>query len=244
MLSGTADPERLARGAPSIASFEHEGLTLPGAEQLILLTEIASATVLGLLPPALHPTNPPLVRLVVTRCPDSPVGAFCMAELRLECRSGVRPRGFLLGGFIDSPAAGALLAERWGYRLHAGEVTLEGGYSDARARVSAAGTCVLDMRARDLVPLGPGDVQFVATLHLAGTPRGTRLVQVDAEEVVRGARRGAPGVELLACGAFGAPTMRVSHPVSAVHVALDLTLPPVRFVCRPDVLAFVGTERV
>ncbi len=34
------------------------------------------------------------------------------------------------------------------------------------------------------------------------------------------------------------------HPVSASVALAELTLPPVRFVCRPEVLAFDGTERV
>ena len=34
------------------------------------------------------------------------------------------------------------------------------------------------------------------------------------------------------------------HPVSASVVSASITLPPIRFVCRPDVLAFAGTEKV
>jgi len=38
--------------------------------------------------------------------------------------------------------------------------------------------------------------------------------------------------------------VRPSHPVSASFTTAAVTLPALRYVCRPDVLAFVGTERV
>lgn len=242
MLAGEAELGALARAAPRVPSLQAEGLALPGAELWMLLVETPAAPALRLLPPALHPTFPALLRLVVTRCPESPVGPFSLAELRLECRSGARPRAFLLGGFTDSPEAASLLAERFGFRLRPGEVSLEAGLCDAAARVRTEDGEILRAVARDLQPLGPGDVQFVASLHAAETERGLRLLQVDARPEVRRARRGLPEVGALDAAAFGAPGAAAAHPVSAVHLELDLELPPLRFVCRPDVAAFVGTE--
>jgi hypothetical protein len=242
MLSGTADPAHLLRSAPQVGSLLADGIGLPGAEMFMLVAETPGAPALALLPPALHPTVPALLRLVVTRCPESPAGPFAMAELRLECRSGLRPRALLLGGFVDRPAAGTLLAERFGFSLRPGEVHLQAGYCDAEVLVHAGGETVLRAAARDLVPLGAADVQFVSSLHPAATHRGGRLLQVDARPVVRAVRRGSPTVEVFEGTAFGAEALRPTHPVSAVHLALDLEIPPLRFVCKPDVVAFLGTE--
>jgi hypothetical protein len=244
MLVGTADPLHLARRAPTLTSLDAGALALEGAEQLQLLYEIGSEALTSLLPPALHPTLPPLARLVVTRVARSELGPFALAELRVECRSGVRPRALLVQGFCDGDAAREALAERFGFALLPAEIALRGGYFEARAEVRRAGTELLACGARELCPLGPRDVQPIASLHLAGTPRGLRLVQVDAEPRPERAARGRPFVERLDAAAFGAPELRLAHPVAAVWLSLELVLPPLRFLCRPDALAFVGTERV
>ena len=45
-------------------------------------------------------------------------------------------------------------------------------------------------------------------------------------------------------GAFGEPLLLPSRVVSAALSTVTLTHPPVRFVCKPDELAFTGTEPV
>jgi hypothetical protein len=244
MLVGTAEPARLALRAPRMAALDTEPLALEGAEQLQLVYEIGSGALTSLLPPALHPTLPPLARIVVTRVARSALGPFSLAELRVECRSGVRTRALLLQGFCDGDAAREALAARFGFALLPAEIALRGGYFEARAEVRRGGAALLAGGARELVPLGPRDVQNVSSLHLAETPRGLRLVQVDAEARVERAARGRPFLERFDAAAFGAPELRPAHPVAATWMSLDLLLPALRFVCRPDVLAFVGTERI
>jgi hypothetical protein len=242
MLVGTADPLHLARRAPAMPSLGTAPLALEGAQQLQLLYEIGSGALTSLLPPALHPTLPPLARLVVTRVARSELGPFALAELRIECRSGVRPRALLVQGFCDGDAAREGLAARFGFALLPAEVALRGGYFEARAEVRRAGAPLLAAGARELSPLGPRDVQPISSLHLAETPRGLRLVQVDAEVHAERAARGRPFVERLDAAAFGAPELRLTHPVAATWLSLELVLPALRFVCRPDVPAFAGTE--
>jgi hypothetical protein len=244
MLSGTADPARLAQRAPRMPSLDTAPASLGGAEQLQLVYEFGGAALTSLLPPALHPTLPPIARLVVTRVAESPFGPFSLAELRVECRSGARPRALLVQGFVDSAAAGEALAARFGFALLPAEIALRAGYFEARAEVRRGREPVLSAGARALRPLGARDVQFVSSVHLAETPRGLRLVQVDAEPAVRRAARGAPELDRFDAVAFGAPELRPSHPVAATWLALDLVLPPLRYVSRPDLHAFAGTERV
>jgi hypothetical protein len=244
MLVGTADPARLARRAAAATRLATEPVALQGAEQLQLVFEIRSHALQSLLPPALHPTLPPLARIAVTRVAESPFGPFSLAELRIECRSGLRPRALLVQGFCDGDAAREELAARFGYGLLPAEIALQGGYYEVRAEVQRGGSPILSAGARELSLLGPRDVQFVAGLQLAQTPRGLRLVQLDADPRVARAARGRPFLERFDAAAFGETELQPTHPVAAAFLSLDLVLPPVRFLCRPDVLAFQGTERV
>ena len=246
MLVGTADPEVLAEGAPKLDGFGGEPLVLAHVETLQIVYEIERDGADALLPPGLHPTLPPLATWLVQRMPESPWGAFQLAQLRIECRSGLRPRGFLRAGVIDNPRAAAALAARWGYRLRAGGIRLARGYDRISAGVSLAGDdeSILEVALQDPMPLRPEDAYVVASMHLAHTPRGLRLLQVDPGFEVERAERGRPRIAHFAAGAWQSDGVRPSHPVSALFCVASVTLPALRYVCRPDVLAFTGTERV
>jgi hypothetical protein len=244
VLRGSADPARLAAGAVALASFATEPLKLLGVETLQVFCEIDSAGSDSLLPPALHPTLPPAVTWLVQRVAGSPWGAFTMAQCRIECRSGLRPRGFLRGGVIDNAEAARELGLRWGYTLRSGEVRLARNYDRVRAEASLGGAPVLDLELRDPTPLQGSDLHYVANVNLAETPRGLRLVQVDPDFEIERAERGRPVIRHFDAAAWGAAGVRPSYPVSASFSSGSVTLPALRYVCRPDVLAFEGSERV
>ena len=244
MLVGTGEPESLAHGAASLERFDAEPARLEGVETFHLFSEIASAGVEALLPPGLHPTLPPAVTWIVQRVAASPWGPFALAQCRLECRSGLRPRGFLRGAVIDGPRAAEALAAGWGYGAEPGSVELSRGYDRVRARVSLHGTEILALLLRDPVPLGARDVQIVANVNLVRSPRGLRLLQVDPEWTFERVERGAAAVERFDAGVWGCPGARPTRPVAAVLGVGTVTLPKLRYACRPDVLAFYGTERL
>jgi hypothetical protein len=244
MIVGTADPQALAARAPTLESFGSEPLALGRVEMLQLVCEIAAREVEALYPPALHPTLPPLAVWQVYRCAESTLGGFTMALLRLSCRIGVRPRGFVFGGFIDSVPAARALAARFGYPLRPAEVRLRRYYDEVTAAVVLDGDTILELAARDAVPLSPSDVQYTAAMHLAQTPNGLRLLQVEPEHRLDRAERGTPRVVRFDAAAWGEERIRPTLAVSASVVLGTVTIPPIRYVCRPDVLAFEGTERV
>jgi hypothetical protein len=184
------------------------------------------------------------VTWLVQRVIGSPWGGFQMAQCRIECRSGLRPRGFLRGGVIDNAEAARELAARWGYALRPGEIRLERSYDRVRATALLGGQPVLDLELRDPTPLMASDVFYVANVNLAGTPRGLRLIQVDPDFEIERAERGRPVVRHFDPAPWGAVGVRPSHPVSASFTSANVTLPALRYVCRPDVLAFEGSERV
>jgi Acetoacetate decarboxylase (ADC) len=244
MLVGTGDPEALGRDAAAMTDFATSPEKLHGVETLQIAFEVARAGADELLPPGLHPTRPPVVTWLVQRVPESPWGPFALAQCRIECRSGLRPRGFLRGGMIDNEAARDALAARWGYALALGAPRLVRSYDEIHATAAQGGATALELALRDPMPLRNADAYYVASVHLAKTPRGLRLVQVDPDFDVARAERGRPLVLHFDAEAFGCPGLRPSAPVSGSFSIADVTLPALRYVCRPEVPAFLGTERV
>jgi len=244
MLSGVADPAAREVGAPRLTDLATEEVILEGASVLQVLYEVANDNA-ELLPPALHPTLPGIVNWAVYDVPDSPWGAFRLAQTRIECRSGTRPRGFLISGVIDNDNAREALETRWGYGLASGQIDFRRGYDgvDVSVRTRAGEPC-LALGLREPVRLPPEVVQFVSSLHPAQTPRGYRLLQVDPRHNVHRAERGDPRVELFDAEAWGEARIEPVYPVSACICLADVVLPRLRFLCRPGEIAFTGTEPI
>lgn len=244
MLVGTADPARFEKEAPTLAAFDPLGLELRDCVFVQALSEIDAADMCAMLPPALHPTLPPVVGWSAFEIPDSEWGAFRFAQLRIECRSGLRPRGLLVGCVVDSEAARCALAEHFGFRAVLGEVQIARAYDETRLRVARGGRLWLDLSLRAPQRLGETDTQFVSSLHPAHTPRGFRLLQVDIEHAVKRAERGRLDLAHFDAAAWGEPTIRPSLALPGVVGRADLSIRPIRFACRADILAFEGTESV
>ena len=242
MLQGTGRIADFENGAPKLASLDSEALTFRDAEVMQVLCEIYSDDMCDLLPPALHPTLPPVVCWSVYRFPETEWGEVRLAQTRIECRSGLRPRGLLVSAITDNPAAGHALRARFGYRIREGVVGLRRGYDEIRAEVEIDGELVLDVGLRDPDRLEARMVQFVSSIHPAVTPRGFRLLQVDLTHALERAERGDPIVEEFEAEAWGDERLQPAYPISAIFGVGAVTLPRLRYVCRPDVMAFEGTE--
>ena len=242
MLSGSTPLETLVPDAPEIRAFDIEPVALPDVEILQWSFEVAAGEVTELYPPALHPTLPPMAMIVAWSVPDSPWGAFELAQVRLSCRSGARPRGLLVGAVIDNAAAGGALAEHWGLRARVGRVAVERYYDAARVEVALDGDTILAVRGDDPDPLQPNDIQLFAAMHAARTPAGLRLVQFDPTWELTRAERYTPVLEAFDAGAWGQPRLEPNYPVVAFGAKANGVLPRLRFATRPDVNAFEGAE--
>jgi hypothetical protein len=244
MLLGTADLESFGRFAPRLDSFSQGSLTLPGVELLQATFELAGPGVESLFPPGLHPTLPVLAVFAFWRADDGPLGAFTLAQLRLSCRSGARPRQLLVSSFVDGEAAREALNESFAFGARAARVELARFYDRAQATVSLDGRTLVSVHAGAPLPLATSDLQFFASVHPAHTPKGFRLVQIDAEYAITRAERGKPVLDAFDADGFGAPRVRPAWPVAAIVALGEISLPRIRYVVRPDVLAFEGTEVV
>lgn len=167
-----------------------------------------------------------------------------MLQTRIECRSGLRLRGFLVSAVVDNVVAAQALRTRWGFATQDGQIALHRYYDSMRAAVVTNGRTILEVIVSDPDPLAPADLQYVANVNLAHTPRGVRLVQVEPRYQVHRVERGRPRVVAFDGAAWGDSRVQPVYPVSATFAVADIIIPRIRFLCRPDVLAFDGTEQV
>jgi len=245
MLRGNADLAQLELAAPAVDAFSTEAVALTDIVCFQLNAELPEAAREAVLPPALHPTIPAAMSLQVFRVGGSAWGPFNMALLRVSCRSGVRARGFSLAGIADSAAAVAGLRAQLGFPLREGRVRLRHGYDATEIAVQTERGTIAAVKAVDPEPMGQNDVQFTGTLNAARTPRGLRLLQVESQCQPDQAERLRAGPLQFDGAGWGEPLLQPTLVIAAaVVVAPEWLLPPLRFVCKADELAFTGTEEV
>ncbi|MGH9035573.1 MAG: hypothetical protein ACRD0O_07390 [Acidimicrobiia bacterium] len=241
---GTLDVGPALAGAPHVALSGDDELVLEGVRTLQVLFETEASTAEAVLPLALHPSIPPHLSWIVRHCPDSPAGAFRLAETRIGCRSGTKPRGYLVGAVIDNPVAGDLLAARWGFRCQTGEVRLDIGFDRMTARVVLDGQVILDLSLVDPEVVAGGSVKYVPNLNPARTELGLQLVQVDADYAFERIERGRPRLDSFAPAAWGEPRLRPTLPVSATLTTTTTTLHRLAWACDPHRPAREGTVQL
>lgn len=245
MLTGTAAPDEFLEHAATLDDFDAEAVTLPGAEILQAVFEIHIGGRQASLPAGLHPTNPPTFVAQVWRCPESPWGPFAMAQARVGCRSGLRPRGFVQGCICDNERATDALRRRWGFAARLGSVTLRRQYDSTSANAAVGDYDAFELVAFDPEPLGPDDVSYSTAANLAHTPRGLRLVQVDIDVHLTRAERATPRLTRFDGATWGVHrTVIPYHPVSATTTVGDITIQRLRYLSKPDELAFTSTEQL
>lgn len=232
---------------PVLRDLDTEAWTLPGADILQLAWEVPRATH-ALLPRAMHPAIPPYATIVVTRYPDSPVGPFLLAQLRLMGRAGAHPRGFVLGAVATTPAAVTALRERWGIPAEHGSVRLVRRHDRVGATVARGDATILDVALVDPEPISGGDVQYIHSVTLAQAQHegqvAPHLIQVDPHYTFHKAERGRPEVSRFDVAAWAAAPLQLLHPISATMTTCDTDLPQIRFVMDPDMPVIRGTSRI
>jgi Acetoacetate decarboxylase (ADC) len=244
---GTLDLAAFAKSASAINGFGTDHWLLKGAQILELHNEIDDDPADALIPRTMHPSIPAYAIINVTNYPDSPVGPFAIAEVRIAGRTGVRPRGFVLRSYCNSEAARKELAARWGYPVAPGEVHLTIRHDRVIGKVSAGGKTVLEVEMTDRDMISGGDIQYIASMHLARNREDQKLVlvQVDPEFTFHKAERGRLRVITLDNHAFGADAhLRLLNPMMGSFATADVTLPKIRYICNPELPAMQGTTKV
>ena len=246
-LFGTLELPAVAARLPVMPDLDTEAWTLPGAEILQLAFEVPRDTE-ALLPRAMHPAIPSYATILVARYPESPVGPFALAQLRLMARAGAHPRGFLLAALASTADAATALRERWGFPASVGTVSLRRRHDRVTATATRDDALALDCALVDPEPISGGDVQYIHSVMLARAPldgeMAPRLIQVDSRYTFHKAERGRPEVGILDARAWNAGSLKPLNPIAATVCTVDTDLPRIRFVMDPEVPVVRGTRRI
>jgi Acetoacetate decarboxylase (ADC) len=244
-LFGTLDLDTALASAPTVDSFNPETWSLPGAQVLQVSYEVREDPALAVTPPALHPSIPPYATFSVLRCPESPVGAFNLAMVRLIVRAGIRPRGLLMAAFTDNDRAAEALTHGWGYRITTADVALSRRHNRTRGTVTIGGTLALDVSLNDPEPIAGSDLELFDNLHLTNVAgQDPVIVQVDPTYLYKSADRGAAELTIFDPAALGVQGIEPVYRLIAVVCDADIELAAPRFVMDPRLPAFQGTRRL
>ncbi|MEQ8859117.1 MAG: hypothetical protein RIC56_10740 [Pseudomonadales bacterium] len=244
MLTGSADVTVLAATAPAVSGYFAEPLVLEDVVLFQCVLEMRNGAREAVLPPALHPTIPPTLSVQVWQAGASPWGAFRMAVTRVSCRGGVRARGFTTAAIATTGAAVDGLRSQLGYPARLGEIDFLSSYSRVDVSVVEQARSGLRLCAVDPVPLGPDDAQYTGTLNLARVPEGVRLVQAEFQMAPQRVERLKARLIDFDPACWGDERLDPYHVVAASVASGTVTFPPLRFLLRPDELAFTGTETI
>lgn len=244
-LFGTLDLDAALASAPAVGGLAPEPWALPGAQTLQVSYEVAEGPALAVTPPALHPSIPPYATFSVCRFPESPVGPFTLAMVRLIVRAGIRPRGLLLKAFADSEAAVEGLRQGWGYDVSLADVGLTRRHDRITGTVAIDGAVAMEAALDDPEPVAGADLELFDNLHLVKVEGGEPLiVQVDPGYEFSTADRGGARLERFDAGTLGIDGIEPVYAVVAVSCTADMTLAAPRFVIDPSTPAIQGTRRL
>ena len=244
-LFGSLDLDAALADAPTVDSLEPEAWSLPGSEVLQISYEVAEAAALTVTPPGLHPSIPPYATFSFLRVPQSPVGPFTLAMVRLVVRAGIRPRGLLIKAFVDSVAAADALRRGWGYDISVAQVSLSRRHNEVRGSVTVDGAVALEGTLEDPEPVAGADIELFDNLHLVKVADGDPLlVQVDPGYTYHDADRGRVRLDTYRAEALGTSGIEPVYAVVGVTCRADVDLNAPRFVIDPRVPAVQGTRRL
>ena len=244
MLVGTAAVETLAADAAIIKDYFTEAIEFTDVVCLQMTLEMRNRAREAVLPPGLHPTVPATLSLQAWAVNQSPWGAFRLVICRVGCRSGVRARGFTTAVYASNADAVSNLRAQFGFPAQVASIQFRHSYDGADIKVSVAGKEILAIAALDPEPMGVNDVQYTGALNLAHTPNGLRLVQLEANHQASRVERLKARLQTFDAQAFGNQLLDPYWAISASISKEAVTFPPIRFVCRPNELAFTGTETI
>lgn len=247
-LSGTLDLTPFTAEVALVQDLGTNTWELKDAAILQLIYELDDEAITALLPPALHPTIPPTLMVNVMHVPDSDVGAFTLAEVRVGCRAVTRPRGYLARAICDNEQAVAELRRRWGYPVDYDHVEMVKTHFSVEVLVLEDDEVILEAALVDPEPISGKDIQYLPNLNLARVERdgsaALRLIQVDPEYTFHAADRGKPQLGSIDPEAWRLDDAVPVYPVSASYARCDVTMPAIRFLVDPVKPPLESVERV
>ncbi len=244
---GTLDLAAALADAPHVLSLDQPSWELPDITLIQVNWEVDDAAAMELTPPACHPSIPPFASFVAGRYPDTPVGPFNLAQVRLVVRAGIRPRALCLGAVCDNAEATEALRSHWGFPVVHGEVDVSLRHDRLRVSATVDGKDVLEITLPGSEAIGGSDLMTFDNLNLVrlGEPAVGTILQVDPEFAIHKAERSVPHVRLPDPEALGMRgRLKLTAPIVGFWCKADTDMVPVRFVMDPSVPALQGSRKV
>jgi len=226
-LTGTLDTASCADRLVRADDLATEPLTLEDVAIVHATFELRMAETLQCLPPAVHPSIPGHLSVLVVRSSAGPLGPFSLAQVRVGCRAGVKRRAFCLAAVADSPLAARTLAARYGFPCRLGGVAVQTRHHRTGVAVDLGGRPVLEFAVTRTRELQGAAVSYPAALNFASAPDGPRLFQVDSDVDIGRVERGVPHVAHLDLAPWG-HRLHPQQPVAATVATGTMVLQPVR----------------
>ncbi len=129
-LFGQLDTAEHLSRAPAVTNLftEAEAFSVDNVDILAFTYEIDIERGFAVTPRALHPSIPSYCQIVLRRHRDSPLGAFTVAELRVNTRASTHYLAYCVGAFTDSDRALRFFRDRYGAPMQRADVTLDTRY--------------------------------------------------------------------------------------------------------------------
>lgn len=242
---GKAGTDEIMAGAPTITEFVSEGLPLEGAKFIQVVYEAPMFSADRFLPEALAPVKNTFLSWRGISLPETPWGPTTLAETRLVCRAGFRPRVFLLQARTDNANALDELRSRWGFTIsETDEVKLRRYHDISSLTVVDRGETILEFTAAEPITTSGSAFGMNASIHAAHTPIGPRLVQVGIDYTFKKAEICRPRLKAFKPEAWNAEGLNAAYPVSAITGQADVELREIKFASELDKPALFGTSQV
>jgi hypothetical protein len=242
IVFGTRDVDEDADGVPTVDLSDHTPLELVDGEILQCIYEYPFEGFENRVPPALHPTHPPLAVISFYRISSSPVGPCHIAQIRVSGLAGISRFTYPVHGWIDNPAAGELFGRRWGYQLEPAVIFLHRHHDRIWGTVTVDGRVILESGLYDPEPVNGVDAPNAGHLNLAHVDLDgsevLSLVQAGPQLSFQRCDRGRPNLET-----FDSSAVRGDRPywnVSGYAGTCAFLFNPVEFLCDPKRPALEG----
>jgi hypothetical protein len=243
MLCGAAEVSTMSKRGVAVDFDPSFSINLGKAEWLQFTYELPGNRE-ELFPPGLHPTTPVVVTLQFWRATGGQLGDFGMAQVRLSCRAGMRIRAFLLQSVIDGEHAARVLSKRYAYNPTLGAVDIYRRSDRIEGLVNVEGRNVLQAALLKPEVLDAGGLQHIGNMNFAlsnGTPQ---LLQIEPHITTLALHRGTQQITQFDDRFWGLPGRTLRHSVIGASADVTISLPAVRFVQDPALLAVGGTKKL
>jgi hypothetical protein len=193
-------------------------------------------------PKALHPSIPSYCQVIFRAHPDSPLGAFTTAELRVNARAGTNYLGYCIGTLTDSPRAAEYLRTRYGVHVREADVRVRRMYHGLRGSVQFDDRTLFDALLERPHYISGSDVLYTPNLNLAHVDGVPKLVHQEMEYTLGKAERGRTVLTAFDAEGFGDGRVVLRQPLPATATEASIRYTAVHYLLDPDKPALAGTE--